>query len=288
MTMLTATPVAPSCGAVVRGVDLAELDEESFGELQELWMRYHVLFFPEQELAPQQHRAFAGRFGPLEIHPHGAPLSPDLPDVMPLHSEKGGRADVWHTDVTYTPSPPIAAIVRYVDGPEVGGDTMWSNMHLAYEQLSDPMRDLVDGMTALHVSTLDDEINCEHPVVVVHPVTGRRSLYVNRLFTRGLRQLLPGESKALLDYLCGWCERPEITCRWSWSPGDVVMWDNRCVQHYAINDYDAERLLHRCMVLGDPPRGGSPRWDRPAPAKASSSVGYAARTGEPIERPSYA
>ncbi len=263
--------VSAACGAAVRGVDLARVTAAELGLIREAWQEHLVLVFPEQSLEPSAHRAFAQRFGPLEIHPHITPIHPDLPEVCALHSERGGRADIWHTDVTYTESPPIAAIVRYVTGPEVGGDTLWSNMYLAYERLSQPMRELLEGLSAVHASTLDASLCHEHPVVRVHPETGRRSLFVNRLFTRGLRQLLPSESRALLEHLYAWCEQPEFTCRWSWRPGDVAMWDNRCTQHYAINDYAAERILHRCIVLGDSPVGNAPRWEPPEPLRSESS-----------------
>jgi len=263
--------ISAACGAEIRGADLSRLDESTLETIRVAWREHQVLFFRDQTLAPASHKAFAERFGPLEIHPHAAPIDPAYPEVCLLHSEQGGRADVWHSDVTYTPSPPIAAIVRYVKGPEVGGDTLWSNGYLAYEKLSDAMKALLEGLSALHASTLDADLCCEHPVVRVHPESGRRSLFVNRLFTTRLQQLLPGESRALLAYLFAWCEQPEFTCRWSWRPGDVVMWDNRCVQHYAINDYLGERILHRCMVLGDPPVGPGPQWAAPDAPEIESS-----------------
>jgi taurine dioxygenase len=276
--------VSAACGAVVRGVDLRDVDDATFDEIQRAWHEHLVLFFPNQDIDPEDHRNLARRFGPLETHPHAAGFSEALPDLTVLHSDRGGRADVWHTDVTYTPAPPIGVLVRFIKGPEIGGDTMWSNQYLAFASLSDPMRELLEGLSALHMSTIDQSINHEHPVVRVHPATGRKSLYVNRLFTRGLRQLLPGESGALLEHLLTWCERPEFTCRWRWTPGDVVLWDNRCTLHHAINDYTAERVLHRAMILGDPPVGPAPRWEIPVPTVAASSVGYEYRGRDPRGR----
>ena len=281
---MTVERVSASGGAVIRGLDLREIDDDGFAAILDAWYEHLVLFFPGQQLDPWSQKALAERFGPLEIHPHADKYSDELPEVCILHSEKGGRADVWHTDVTYTPSPPIGVLVSYVMGPEVGGDTMWSNQYLAFEALSDPMRELLEGCSALHMSTIDHDINHEHAAVRVHPVTGRKSLYLNRLFTRGLRQLLPGESQAVLDHLLTWSERPEFAWRWSWTPGDVVLWDNRCTLHYAINDYTDERVLHRTMILGDPPVGPGPRWERPVPGVAASSVGYAYRGKDPIGR----
>ena len=281
---LQIAPVSAACGAVVRGVDLRDIDDATFDAIERAWHEHLVLFFPGQDIDPESHRNLATRFGPLEIHPHADVYSEDLPELTVLHSDRGGRADVWHTDVTYTPSPPIGVLVRFIKGPDIGGDTMWSNQYLAFESLSDPMRELLEGLSALHMSTIDQSINHEHPVVRVHPATGRKSLYVNRLFTRGLRQLLPGESSALLDHLLTWCERPEFTCRWRWTPGDVVLWDNRCTLHHAINDYTAERVLHRAMILGDAPVGPTPRWDIPVPTVAASSVGYEYRGRDPRGR----
>jgi taurine dioxygenase len=278
------SPVSAACGAVVRGVDLRDLDDATFDAILRAWHEHLVLFFPGQEIDPEAHLAFARRFGPLEIHPHAHVYREDMPELTVLHSEQGGRADVWHTDVTYTPSPPIGVVVRFIKGPAVGGDTMWSNQYLAFESLSDPMRELLEGLSALHMSTIDQSINHEHPAVRVHPATGRKGLYLNRLFTRSLRQLLPGESGALLEHLLTWCERPEFTCRWRWTTGDVVMWDNRCTLHHAINDYTSERILHRAMILGDPPAGNRPRWSMPDPGVAASSVGYEYRGKDPRGR----
>ncbi len=269
-------PVSAAGGAVVHGVDLAAVDDAALAVIRKAWIEHLVLFFRGQDFTPEAHRSFARRFGPLEIHPHAAPIDPAFPEVCLLHSERGGRADIWHTDVTYTDSPPIAAIVRYVSGPAVGGDTLFANMYLALEKLSVPMREFLEGLSALHASTIDAGLCHEHPVIRVHPETDRRSLFVNRLFTRSLCQLNPGESGALLAYLYDWCERPEFSVRWSWRPGDVAMWDNRCTQHYAINDYDSERVLHRCIVLGDPPDGPAPRWEVPEPPSSESSSSRAA------------
>ena len=284
MSGATVERLSAACGGVVRGVDLTAIDEPTFRWIEAAWYEHQVLFFPGQHLSAEALRDFALRFGPLEIHPHADKYSDELPEICILHSDHGGRADVWHTDVTYTSSPPIAVAVSYVTGPSVGGDTMWANQYLAWETLSPAIRSLLEGLSALHLSTIDLDINHEHPVVRVHPETGKRSLYLNRLFTRSLRQLLPGESSALLDHLLDWSERPEFTCRWSWTIGDVVLWDNRCTLHFAINDYVDERILHRAMILGEAPVGPAPRWERPLPRFAASSVGYEYRGTDPLGR----
>ena len=285
MTDLQIERLSPACGAVVSGVDLHNLDDATFEKIQEAWFQHLVLFFPGQhDMTPEAHRDLAQRFGPLQIHPHAEKLREDLPEVCLLHSERGGRADVWHTDVTYTESPPVGVMVRFVEGPALGGDTLWSNQYLAFETLSDPIRELLEGVTALHMSTIDPDLHREYPAVRVHPVTGRKALFVNRLFTRALVQLLPGESEALLQHLLDWSEQPELTCRWRWSPGDMAIWDNRCVLHRAINDYEQTRILHRTMILGDPPTGAPARWKTPEPGVAASSVGYAYRGKGPLGR----
>jgi taurine dioxygenase len=189
-------------------------------------------------------------------------LDDEHPEVTLLHSERGGRADVWHSDFTYAPEPMMGAVLRFVKGPAAGGDTMWASMYAAYEQLSDPVQELLEGLTALHSPVPDGrmDMESEHPIVRIHPETGRRSLFVNRLFTTRIPQLSPVESTGLLSMLFAWAERPELTCRWRWEEGDVAVWDNRCTMHYAIGDYSDERVAHRVAVLGDAPVGPPARW----------------------------
>ncbi len=247
----TVTPVAGALGASVTGVDLRTIDRATVDLIHDAWMRHLVLFFPNQSLTPTEQRDFAHMFGELEVHPLTEKLE-GTPEVTLLHSERGGRADVWHTDVTFSDAPPIATILQNIRGPIVGGDTMWSNQYVAFESLSAPMRAFLEGLTAIHAAWPQGhpEFKAERPLVIRHPVTGRRALAVNRLFTVRIPQLEQGESDALLGHLFTWGERPELTCRWHWSPGDVVMWDNRCTRHYAIGDYDEERVMHRVTVLG--------------------------------------
>ena len=244
-------PLTGSIGAAVTELDLRALDDGSFATLLEAWYEHLVLFFPGQHLDPAEQRDFARRFGDLEVHPLTEKLE-GVPEVTLLHSERGGRADVWHTDVVFVEQPPIAAVLQQISAPPTGGDTMWSNQYRAYESLSAPMRDLVDGLTAVHSAWSQGrpEIQAERPVVLTHPVTGRRALAVNRLFPRRIPQLTLAESDALLATLYERGESLEFTVRWRWSPGDVVIWDNRCTRHYAIGDYDDERVMHRVTVLG--------------------------------------
>lgn len=270
-------PLTPACGAVIRGVDPLAADDATFERILDAWHEHLVLFFPEQPVDPVRHQELAQRLGELEIHPHVPKVDDKVPAVAMVRSEDGGKADVWHTDVTYLPCPPTGCLAQYVSGPDLGGDTMWSNQYLAYDSLSEALKDLISGLSAVHTSTVTDEMTFEHPVVRTHPATGRPVLFVNRLFTRRFPQLQPGEGAGLLSQLLAAAERPELTCRWRWTPGDMALWDNRCTQHYAINDYEGPRLLHRAMIKGDTPIGPSPRWAPPATGESSLRTSYEAR-----------
>jgi len=265
-----------SVGAVVSGIDVRELTDESFADIYGAWLNHLVLFFPDQHLSPSEQRDFAQRFGSLEVHPLTEKLE-DTPEVTLLHSERGGRADVWHTDVTFSDTPPIAAVLQQLSGPESGGDTMWANQYLAFEAMSDPMRGFLRGLTAIHSAWPQGhpEMKAERPAVLRHPETGREALAVNRLFTTRIPQLEQSESDALLAHLFTWGERPEFTCRWTWTPGDLVIWDNRCTRHYAIGDYDSERIMHRVTVLGTYISDESERVQRPHFAETRLSASSA-------------
>lgn len=248
---LTITSTGAACGGVVTGVALAELSDSQFATIHEAWLEHLVLFFPGQGLSPAQQRDFGARFGELEIHPLTEKLD-GVDEVTVLHSERGGRADVWHTDVTFNEEPPIAAVLQQISGPTVGGDTMWSNQYLAFESMSEPMKEFLRSLTAIHSAWPQGrpDLRAERPVITVHPDTGRESLAVNRLFTVRIPQLDPAESDAMLAHLSAWGERPEFQCRWHWTPGDIAIWDNRCTRHYAIGDYESERIMHRVTVIG--------------------------------------
>jgi taurine dioxygenase len=269
-------PISGALGAEIHGVDLENLVDDVFEQLHTALLEHLVLFFPEAAgLTPQAHKAFGRRFGELEIHPF-LPTLDGHDEIVVLDSDRGAKADVWHTDVTFAPSPPIASILQIVQCPPAGGDTMWSNQYLAYEALSAPIRDLLTGLTAQHVFAVPGgsyRSEAEHPVVRTHPVTGRRSLYVNRMFTTRIPQLRKDESDLLLALLFGISERPEHICRFRWRPGAIAMWDNRATQHHAINDYTERRVGQRVTILGDTPRGDQPRWahhvDNASPASAS-------------------
>lgn len=271
MTTSTAAEVrlvAGALGAQVHGIDLNTLTDAGFALIHDLLLKHQVVFVAGQRgLTPEAHVAFGRRFGEVELHPY-LPRLEGHPEIVVIDSTDGGKVDVWHTDMTFHQSPPIASILHLTELPEVGGDTMWTNQCRVYEALSAPLRDLLDGLTAIHVIRIGAEFTsrAEHPVVRVHPETGRRSLYVNRLFTSHIPQLTRTESDALLEHLFRFSESPQFTCRYRWRVGDVAVWDNRVTQHYAINDYDGVRRGQRITVLGDHPTGNPPRWEHYAPA----------------------
>lgn len=270
MTTITAPEIRLSAGALgaeIRGIDLNELTDETFTLIHDQLLRRQVVFLPGQrDLTPESHIAFGRRFGELELHPY-LPRLAGHPEIVVIDSEQGAKVDIWHTDMTFHQSPPLASILHLIEVPSSGGDTMWTNQCLVYETLSAPLRDLVDGLTAIHTIRVGNEFSsrAEHPVVRVHPETGRRSLYVNRLFTSHIPQLSRNESDALLAYLFRFAEGPQFTCRYHWQPGDIAMWDNRVTQHYAINDYHEHRRGQRITVLGDEPTGNPPRWEHYVP-----------------------
>jgi taurine dioxygenase len=253
---------AGALGAEVHGIDLNTLTDDGFAYIHDLFLKHHVVFLAGQAgLTPEAHIAFGRRFGEVELHPY-LPRMEGHEEIVIIDSENGGKVDVWHTDMTFHQSPPIASILHLVQVPSSGGDTMWTNQAKVYEELSAPMRDLLDGLTAIHVIRIGTEFTsrAEHPVVRVHPETGQRSLYVNRLFTSHIPQLTRNESDAILEYLFRFSEGPQFTCRYRWQTGDVAIWDNRITQHYAINDYTEIRRGQRITVVGDHPTGDEPRW----------------------------
>lgn len=261
-TKLDVRPISGALGAEIRGVDLNELTDETYETVHGLLLEHLVVFLVGQEhLTPQAHIAFGRRLGTLAPHPY-LPFLDGYPEIVIVDSENGGKVDVWHTDMTFQQSPPLCSILHMAQLPGAGGDTMWTNQYLVYESLSAPIRDLVDGLTAIHVIRIDDSFTdrAEHPVVRVHPETGRRALYVNRLFTSHIPQLTRNESDALLTYLLEFSEGPQFTCRYRWRTGDVAVWDNRVTQHYAVNDYSDARRAQRVTVLGDRPEGNPARW----------------------------
>lgn len=268
-------PLSAALGAIVDGVDLALLDDEDVEGIRRSWLAHKVLFFRGQHLGPLEHLDFARRLGEVAVHPYVETVTGSA-EVQLLHSERGGRADVWHSDASFEQSPPMATVLRFVSGPPRGGDTMWSNQTMAYAHMSDPLRNVLQGLSAVHSAATFGKPtqHSEHPLVRVHPETGEPALYVNRQFTSHVPQLHPLESAALLEHLYQWSTRPEFVCRWSWREGDVVIWDNRCTQHYAVNDYQEPRIMQRVILRGDQPEGTHAALAHRPAERLSASTGH--------------
>ncbi len=273
---LKTTPLTPAIGAVVEGVDLREaLSEMEIAEIDAALDARLVLFFEHQSLTPGQQRDFAARFGPLYVHPF-YPGHEETPEIMVLEHDATRRAnsDRWHTDVTYLAKPPKAAVLYAEEIPRLGGDTMWANMYLAYEALSDPLKEFVGRLRAVHsfaknftpdrfaalgMEDRRDAIYAQnppvsHPVARTNPATGRKALFVNQDFTSHIEGVSPRESEALLRFLFEHMSAPEFQVRWRWSAGTVAMWDNRWTQHCALADYfPARRLVRRATIAGEAP-----------------------------------
>ena len=271
---LQVTRLAGALGAEIRGLRIGEADADDIARIEALLAEHLVVFFPDQHPTIEDHVAFGRRFGPLEGHPHLKNPFTDHDEVFELAASRGGIADEWHTDVTFMPEPAVMSILHMVRCPEVGGDTMWTNLCKAYDALSAPMRDLCDGLTALHDAAPHGrpDKTAVHPVVRVHPVTGLKALYVNEHFTRRIVEMSHEESDVLLGYLTRWVAKPRFTVRYRWKKGTVVIWDNRATQHYVLNDFDEERVIQRVTVMGDKPTGSPPRWEPYVRAGHSSTT----------------
>jgi taurine dioxygenase len=278
--MMTVQPVAGALGAEVSGVDLAgDLDDETIAAIRRVWLEHLVIFFRDQTLSPRQFLDFGRRFGAPIEYPFvkGLPDTPEVIAVLKLEAEQVNFGGIWHSDTTYLERPPMASMLIGREVPEAGGDTEFANMYLAYETLSDGMKKLLEPLRAVNSSALADvsrtredrlkdsargdaakQYVAEHPVVRVHPETGRKALYVNVAHTERFSGMTREESLPLLRYLFQHQVRPEFTCRFRWRPGSIAFWDNRCAQHNAINDYPGQRrLMHRLTLAGDLPSGVS-------------------------------
>jgi taurine dioxygenase len=274
---LQITPLSSALGAQISGVDLSrDLSAEQRNAIEQALLEHQVLFFREQPITPQQQARFAARFGDLHIHPI-YPNVPGQPEVLILDTAVTDVRDnaVWHTDVTFLPTPAMGAVLSAKQLPAYGGDTLWASGIAAFEALSRPMQSLLDGLSATHDFTRSFPLErfgttaadlarweetrrknppLSHPVIRTHPVSGRKALFVNDGFTTRINELEPAESEAILKLLFAHTTRPEFTIRWRWQENDVAMWDNRVTQHYAVDDYRPQRrVMHRATILGDVP-----------------------------------
>jgi taurine dioxygenase len=271
-------PVAGALGAEITGVDLAaDLSDATVAAIRRAWLDHLVVFFRDQPLPPARFLALARRFGEPIEYPFVKGL-PDFPEIIPvlkLEGEKVNFGGVWHSDTTYLDVPPMASMLVAREVPPAGGDTLFANMYLAYESLSPGMQRLLAPLRAVASSSKADasrtredrlkdsaradareEYVATHPVVRVHPETGRRALYVNVAHTVRFEGMTVEESAPLLHFLFDHLTRPEFTCRFRWRPGSIAFWDNRCAQHNAINDYAGHRRsMHRITLAGDKPAG---------------------------------
>jgi taurine dioxygenase len=263
-------------GAEITGVSLADFTESDIDGINHLLLEHKVIFFPGQSLSDEQHVELGRQFGKLEGHPNLKSDAATLPEIFQLAATSGGVADEWHTDITFQKNPAIMSILHMVTCPEIGGDTMWSSLEAAYDELSDPMKELCEGLTALHDALPHNrpEKMTIHPVIRVHPLTGKKSLYVNEHFTRRIVEMSALESDALLTHLTRWVTNPRFTVRYRWSKGTIAMWDNRCTQHFVLNDFEGERVIQRVTVMGDEVSAArEPRWKpwiRPGRLSATS------------------
>lgn len=276
MTEFALRPLTPTIGAEVEGLDLsAPLPSGTISALNAALLDWKVLFFRDQDITTEQHLAFARRFGELEVHPF-AGHKPGYPEILAIHHdrERPGTQNRWHSDVTWREKPSLGSVLRAIEIPPVGGDTLFADMYAAYEALPDEVKAKIDGRKAVHhatgflsrkrasgssaeeVAELEAKYPAvEHPVVRTHPETGRKALYVNALFTQHIVGLDEEESSALLTYLYAQAAVPEYQCRFRWEANSIAFWDNRATQHYAASDYwPAVRIVERATIVGDRPR----------------------------------
>jgi taurine dioxygenase len=273
-------PTSGALGAEVAGVDLAAgIDDETFAEIHRAWLEYEVLFFRDQRITPAQQEAFAARFGELDSYPFLEPL-PGHPHVIPIIKERDTKLNFgggWHSDMSYMERPCKATLLYALDVPAHGGDTLYASMTAAYEALSQGMKDLLAGVQAVftaakvhgasgfyqkadhpmdkRVDAFQAEARYLHPVVRTHDENGRKALYVDAPHVERLEGMQVHESQPLIDFLNKHATAPQFTTRFRWRAGSLALWDNRSVQHYALNDYQGQRReMNRITIQGDVPR----------------------------------
>jgi taurine dioxygenase len=279
-------PIAGALGAEISGVDLGALEAETFAEIHAAWLEHLVVFFRNQSIAPPQQIAFAKRFGEIHHHPfmQGMEAFPDILEIVKEEGDSKAFGEVWHTDQMFNPKPAKATILYAKETPDAGGDTLFANMYLAYETLSEPMKALIKELRTFNIGDRkklgrshevtaardgrytgnakmaakvrdpgDLMTEASHPLVRTHPETGRKALYLSN-HTQTLDGFKPGEARPILDYLAQHAVEPEFTCRFRWEVGSLAIWDNRCTQHRALNDYPGKRRrMHRITIAGDTP-----------------------------------
>jgi taurine dioxygenase len=275
---ITVAPLAGALGAEIFGVDITDVDQETYAEIHQAFLNHSVIFFRDQDLTPETQMAFGQLFGPLNRHSYVKGLD-DYPDVFRIVKEPTDVhhfGNTWHTDLAYEEKPALATILYGIDVPEAGGDTMFTCLYAAYDAFSEGMkRMLADlrivftngntyGKDAMRfkagvakdmtVAQATEEKEVQHPIVRTHPETGRKALYLSTTHFSHIGGMSKAESQPLLDQLSKHAVRPDFTCRFKWRPGSIAMWDNRCTMHYAVNDFpDARRIMQRVTLQGDKP-----------------------------------
>jgi taurine dioxygenase len=279
-------PIAGALGAEIGKVNLATLDDATFKEIKAAWLEHLVVFFRDQNITPEQQIAFAKRFGEIHHHPFMKGMD-EYPDILEIIKEEGDTkafGEVWHTDQMFNPKPAKATILYAKETPDAAGDTLFANMYLAYETLSEPMKALLSGVKTWNVGDRkklsqgdkmgftrdgryagnqkmaakvrdpgDLQTEAAHPLVRTHPETGRKALYISN-HTQTLDGFRDAEARPIIDFLRTHAVEPEFTCRFRWEVGSLAIWDNRCTQHRALNDYPGKRRrMHRITIAGDAP-----------------------------------
>ena len=270
-------PISGALGAEIAGVDMArDLDDEVVAEVRHALLDHLVIFLRNQKATPQQQLAFARRFGEPIEYPQlkGLPEAPMITPVVKLEHERRNFGGIWHSDTTYLAEPPMGSMLLAREVPPYGGDTMFANQYLAYESLSDGLKETLDGLVGVSSSAKADvtrtredalkqagagatpkTLQAEHPIVRTHPETGRKALYTSDAHTACIKGWTEAESLPLLRFLWQHQVRPEFTCRFRWEVGSLAFWDNRCAMHNPINDYHGfRRVMHRITLAGDRPR----------------------------------
>jgi len=275
--MLEIRLLSSALGAEIHGVDLSgDLAEDLVGEIRRALLRHLVVFFRDQRLEPAHLVAFARRFGRLSHYPFvaGMPDQPEVVEIVKNPDETVNFGGLWHTDTSYLPEPPLGSVLYAKEVPAVGGDTLFANMYMAYEALSDDVKECLEGRRGINAADKAEaastrvhriaerpssgdatKLVATHPILRTHPETGRKALYCSAAHTVSIEGMDPKESKRLLEHLYEVQQRPQHCCRFHWEVGSVAFWDNRCTQHNALNDYQGyRRVMHRTTIAGDSPR----------------------------------
>ncbi len=277
-------PIAGALGAEIGGVDLANLDAATFAEIESAWLEHLVVFFRGQSISPEQQVALAKRFGEIHHHPfmQGLPEHPEILEIVKHEGDTRAFGESWHTDQMFSLRPARATILYAKETPAVGGDTLFANLYLAHDTLSQSMQALLAGIRTWNVGDRkrsrgdgmgaragryagnqtmaakvrdpgDRPTEAAHPLIRTHPVTGRKALYIGN-HTETLCGFSDAEARPIVDFLKAHAVRPEFTCRFRWQVGSLAIWDNRCTLHRALNDYHGKRRrMHRITIAGDTP-----------------------------------